>query len=68
MKASEASMDDGSKENLARLEKIGYDLLERSVSIANPETGLQEMMPNKLTLGGAPSNQVATTNRKALIR
>ncbi|KAK9280867.1 hypothetical protein L1049_003758 [Liquidambar formosana] len=67
MKACEASMDDGSKENLARLEKIGNDLLERSVSIANPETGLQEMMPNTLTRGGAPSNQVATTNRQALI-
>ncbi|KAF8394708.1 hypothetical protein HHK36_020925 [Tetracentron sinense] len=49
LKAKEASIDESSAKNLKMLKKIGNDLLNKSVSIMNFETGLQEPMPDHRT-------------------
>lgn len=67
MKAYEAKTDDASPENLKRLEKIGKNLLTRSVSLTHPDTGLPEVVPVGLSLSGNQSESV-TNNKIALIR
>lgn len=66
MKAYEAKTDDASPENLKRLEKIGKNLLTRSVSLTHPDTGLPEVVPVGLSLSGNQSESV-TNNKIALI-
>lgn len=60
MKPREAKMDNASRTNLARLAKIGRDLLDRPVSMPHPHTGL---FPDDTTQRGTE-----TSNRVALIR
>lgn len=67
MKGHEAKTDDASPENLKRLEKVGKNLLTRSVSATHPDTGLPEIAHLDNSMSANQSESV-TSNKVALIR
>ncbi|EXB55986.1 Patatin group A-3 [Morus notabilis] len=66
MKAHEAKTDDANPENLKRLEKVGKNLLTRSVSATHPDTGLPEIAHLDNSMSANQSESV-TSNKVALI-
>lgn len=53
LKYMEAATDNSTRENLENLKKIGRELLERPVCVANLETGLYEPVEDRGTYAEA---------------